>query len=78
MALTDYSFSNRLSGQWTAVSSSCVAAIRWEGNVLSVQMKDGRILPYAAPESEFRRMLEAKSKGKHLNYVLKSIYEFLG
>ncbi len=77
MALTDYSFSNRLSGQWTAVSSSCVAAIKWEGNVLAIQMKTGRVLKYATPEHEYRRMLEAKSKGRHLGYV-KQMYDFLG
>jgi len=63
--------------QWHSVSSSNVAAIRYDGNdnTLYVRFNSGAVYPYFnVPFSVFKGFLEAPSKGKFLHWAIKPNY----
>lgn len=58
------------------VNSSWVKTIQWSNGLLSVKTKDNRVAAWAGvPESLWKQLQAAPSKGKFINDRIKGVYQ---
>ncbi|MEM7735375.1 MAG: KTSC domain-containing protein [Deinococcota bacterium] len=60
------------------VDSSNIASVGYEANTLEITFNSGGTYQYKnVPESVFRELLDAPSKGKFFHQHIKNIYSFV-
>ena len=60
---------------WQSVDSTCVAAVKWQNDVMDVRFQNGYSYSYfGVPVSVFEEFLSSGSKGGFLNSAIKPNY----
>lgn len=69
-----------LAGQWVPITSSWVAAVRWQpGGLLDVRTLAGATLHYSGCSAAlFDSLLNAPSTGTFVNQAVKNVCNYLG
>ena len=64
--------------QRTQVTSSDIASIGYEGNVLEIKFHSGKSVYqyFQVPEQEYNELMNAQSHGKYFNQNIKNKYQY--